>query len=172
MPLSRERMREYQRERRAGNPERTQRENREAARRLRERMATEPGLRERRQAMVRRWQEENRELVAEQARLRYDRLREQPVSVEELRAKNREGQLRYRGKPANAIKTQARWKAAAALKRGRLKRGPCGVCGSEWAEMHHADYTKPYVVEWLCRRHHQMRHRKWERESPPSALHP
>jgi hypothetical protein len=43
------------------------------------------------------------------------------------------------------------------LKRGKLQREPCEVCGSD-AQMHHPDYSQPLVVFWLCRKHHHAFH--------------
>lgn len=42
---------------------------------------------------------------------------------------------------------------------GSLKEKPCENCGSNKAEMHHDDYTKPLKIRWLCRRHHRKIHR-------------
>ena len=39
------------------------------------------------------------------------------------------------------------------LKRGKLFKQPCEVCGGN-AQIHHPDYTKPLEIKWLCRRHH------------------
>jgi hypothetical protein len=36
---------------------------------------------------------------------------------------------------------------------------PCQVCGSEITYAHHTDYRKPFLVEWLCGRHHFEVHR-------------
>ena len=44
------------------------------------------------------------------------------------------------------------------LKRGKIKRQGCAVCG-EPAQMHHEDYSKPLDVMWLCKAHHQALHR-------------
>lgn len=33
-------------------------------------------------------------------------------------------------------------------------------CGDPRADAHHADYSKPLEVEFLCRRHHAARHRQ------------
>ena len=167
----REYFREYMRRRRAADPGRAREENRKAYDRAKGREAVDPALREKRVGVMRRWQEENRERLAEKARLRYDRLRENPVSREELLARNREGSLRYRGAEKNRAKVEARWRAAAAVKAGVLKRGPCGVCGDERSQMHHPDYGKPLEVEWLCRKHHLERHRSTD-GPPPTALHP
>ena len=44
-----------------------------------------------------------------------------------------------------------------AIKGGRVKRLPCLVCG-EKAEAHHADYSRPLDVMWLCSGHHKEAH--------------
>jgi len=43
------------------------------------------------------------------------------------------------------------------IKRGKLKRGFCEVCGKEKVgiiEAHHDDYLQPLKVRWFCREHH------------------
>ena len=37
------------------------------------------------------------------------------------------------------------------LKRGKIQRLPCVSCASLAAQMHHADYTKPLAIVWMCR---------------------
>jgi len=44
------------------------------------------------------------------------------------------------------------------VKRGKIIKQPCSVCGLTPAEGHHEDYSKPYDVVWLCRKHHAERH--------------
>jgi hypothetical protein len=44
------------------------------------------------------------------------------------------------------------------IRRGKVKRQPCEVCGRK-AEAHHTDYSKPLEVRWLCTRHHRELHR-------------
>lgn len=47
-----------------------------------------------------------------------------------------------------------------AIRRGRIERGPCEVCGTtENVHGHHDDYSKPLDVRWLCRDHHLELHR-------------
>src|SRR5208283_1696597 len=53
-------------------------------------------------------------------------------------------------------------------RRGWLRQKPC-TCGNPFTVMHHADYTRPLDVEWLCRRCHRERH---EGKSPRAALEP
>lgn len=52
-----------------------------------------------------------------------------------------------------------------ALKEGKLKRGPCEVCGEQRVEAHHVDYDKPFEIRWLCRMHHTKLHAQMKRES-------
>lgn len=60
----------------------------------------------------------------------------------------------------NPEKNTARQAVANALRDGRLARGPCGVCGTTVkVQTHHADYSKPLAVEWLCFKcHREERH--------------
>ncbi|PYE13388.1 hypothetical protein C7410_14743 [Paraburkholderia silvatlantica] len=47
---------------------------------------------------------------------------------------------------------------ARAIQTGELKRHPCWVCGDAKVEGHHADYSRPLDVVWLCRLHHRQAH--------------
>ena len=38
----------------------------------------------------------------------------------------------------------------------------CEKCGAEGAHAHHDDYTKPLDVRWLCRTCHGIEHRTYE----------
>lgn len=58
-------------------------------------------------------------------------------------------------------KANARAYAKEYLKRGKLNKGKCEICGSE-AQMHHDDYDKPLQVRWLCRKHHLEHHKQIE----------
>lgn len=51
------------------------------------------------------------------------------------------------------------------VKRGRLSRGCCEVCGSAGVHGHHDDYDRPLAVRWLCPIHH----REWHLENGPGA---
>ncbi|MBY4947042.1 hypothetical protein K6V92_10470 [Cupriavidus respiraculi] len=44
-----------------------------------------------------------------------------------------------------------------AVRDGRLEKQPCLICGAS-AEAHHADYSRPLDVVWLCNRHHREAH--------------
>ena len=56
-------------------------------------------------------------------------------------------------------KDNARSYAYVYVKRGKLERKSCGHCGNQQSQMHHADYSKPLVVTWLCRPCHLRLHR-------------
>lgn len=47
-----------------------------------------------------------------------------------------------------------------ALDSGKLLKKPCVVCGERKADAHHPDYSQPYYVVWLCRKHHKEAHSK------------
>lgn len=52
-------------------------------------------------------------------------------------------------------KFKARSAVSNALRDRRLKRGACEVCGSLRVQAHHADYSKPLDVRWLCFKCHR-----------------
>ena len=56
-------------------------------------------------------------------------------------------------------KKSVRNKVQNLVRRGKLLRQPCSVCGQPKAEMHHSDYSKPFDVVWLCKQHHGTTHR-------------
>jgi hypothetical protein len=45
------------------------------------------------------------------------------------------------------------------IRRGKLKREPCEVCGRKLVQPHHHDYGKPLDVRWLCIPHHRAHHK-------------
>lgn len=52
-----------------------------------------------------------------------------------------------------------RRKLAYAVKTGKIKRMACEICGTvEDVHGHHEDYSKPLLVQWLCRKHHREKH--------------
>jgi hypothetical protein len=82
----------------------------------------------------------------------YEKARQQ---TPERRAKQR---AYVRRRPTE--KRAANIAAGNAIRDGRLIRQPCEVCGSEPAQAHHDDYSKPLDVRWLCRKHHLEHHGK------------
>lgn len=57
-------------------------------------------------------------------------------------------------------KTQIRANAVVhnELKRGRISRLPCIICGATEVEAHHPAYSLPLDVVWLCKTHHTEVH--------------
>lgn len=47
------------------------------------------------------------------------------------------------------------------VKRGKVNKTPCEVCGKNEVEGHHQDYNKPLEVRWLCKFHHLRLHGKY-----------
>lgn len=45
-----------------------------------------------------------------------------------------------------------------AVRENKIQRQPCSVCAEPNAEGHHEDYSKPFEVIWLCRKHHAEHH--------------
>lgn len=76
--------------------------------------------------------------------------------IEEVRAYDRKRGHRSYG----AEKDRARNLLAKAILRGKIERKPCEVCGAAKVDGHHADYSKPLDVRWLCRAHHMELHRR------------
>lgn len=60
-------------------------------------------------------------------------------------------------KPLARLKANCRAYANVYLKRGKIKKKSCEICGNE-AQMHHNDYSKPLEITWLCREHHIQFH--------------
>lgn len=60
--------------------------------------------------------------------------------------------------PEAKKRANARAYAKVYLRRGKLIKQPCIVCGDEDSQMHHADYDKPLDVIWYCRKHHLEHH--------------
>lgn len=57
-----------------------------------------------------------------------------------------------------ALKRKANATVNREIKAGRLIKQPCEVCGeTDYVEAHHADYSKPLEINWLCIKHHNER---------------
>lgn len=69
----------------------------------------------------------------------------------------------------NPEKRRAHKRVEYALKTGRLIRQPCERCGTERAQAHHDDYSRPLEVTWLCQAHHRQRHRELEAQQNAAA---
>ncbi len=55
-------------------------------------------------------------------------------------------------------RAKARQKITDAIRSGKIEKKPCEICGYEPAEAHHSDYSKPFDVNWLCKKHHREIH--------------
>lgn len=71
----------------------------------------------------------------------------------------RHAEASQRWSERNPERKRASTAVNAALRRGKLKRLPCLVCGDEKSEGHHPDYSAPLSVVWLCDEHHKAAHR-------------
>jgi len=57
------------------------------------------------------------------------------------------------------MKSNARAYLHVYVKRGKLTKLPCSICGDEKSEAHHTDYNKPIDVIWYCRKCHMEQHK-------------
>lgn len=85
--------------------------------------------------------------------------RERYYSRSDVLARKAATERTRRDDPAHIERISARYQARNALRRGEIAKRPC-VCGNARAEMHHADYSKPLNVSWLCRACHIAEHAK------------
>jgi len=72
----------------------------------------------------------------------------------------------------NPAKHAAHITVATAIKRGKLNKQPCEVCGSSNVHAHHDDYTKHLEVRWLCPKHHKEAHGIYAKPKPQKKLRP
>ena len=88
---------------------------------------------------------------------------ERQHEYERIRTKRPERKLKRieyqrRRRIRNKQKCSAYWKVAFAVSVGKIDRRPCVVCEDPNSEAHHADYSKPLDVQWLCFKHHRQLH--------------
>lgn len=76
----------------------------------------------------------------------------------ETRAKRLAYWNSYVALPENDKKYRARVALRTAVRRGKIARLPCEVCGVTRVHGHHDDYSKPFDVRWLCALHHRAHH--------------
>lgn len=67
-----------------------------------------------------------------------------------------------RAKQGNKIKVREMLRAK--VYSGHIKKLPCKLCGDTNSNAHHEDYSKPFDVIWLCRKHHMLVHKKYPTE--------
>src|SRR5688572_3115487 len=112
----------------------------------------------------RQWRQRNREYDREWKKQNPER---QKVYVQRWLAKNPDYIPEWRNRNRDKLKQSyakycerypERHKAyqavSRALRKGKLTKGPCEVCGNPNVHGHHEDYSRPLDVKWLCPRHH------------------
>lgn len=72
--------------------------------------------------------------------------------------------MKYRNKPGENVKHNARRKAQQAVKSKKLIKQPCINCKEPKSQMHHKDYSKPLDITWLCNKCHKQEHRRLKQE--------
>lgn len=71
----------------------------------------------------------------------------------------REFRKNYSYTEEDRLKNNARSYLRVYIRRGKVARGLCEVCGDPKTVGHHNDYTKPLQVKWLCKKHHLEIHK-------------
>lgn len=61
------------------------------------------------------------------------------------------------------MRRRARSVTRSLVRRGKLQKLPCVICGNPHSEIHHPDYNQPRLVIWLCPNHHREHHRHQRR---------
>ena len=100
-------------------------------------------------------------------RRKFDRERnkqpERRLKIKEWEQSERGKKSRTSSRKADREKNGYKYKARRLLRKavlmGYIIKKPCEVCGSLNSLAHHDDYSKPYDIIWLCRKHHSERHR-------------
>jgi predicted nucleic acid-binding Zn-ribbon protein len=109
------------------------------------------------------WREANAEKIREYQKNRPKRTPEQEKAkyLSRMRRIHGEGWKPRSERPKDPlkeVKRKAMVTYRTALKRGKLTRTPCHICGDEKVEGHHPDYSRPLDVVWLCKAHHLAIH--------------
>ncbi len=58
------------------------------------------------------------------------------------------------------LKDALRHRLERAVNTGKIKKLPCLICGSLKTVGHHADYSQPLSVTWICHEHHRQLHQE------------
>jgi hypothetical protein len=111
-------------------------------------------------ADVRRNRKSNIEYYRDYDKKRYKEPLRRAASLAAVRRRKRE----------EPLKNIARCAVYRAVKSGKLKRLPCQVCGGGDSHAHHADYSRPLDVAWLCERCHVEHGHGGHYSRPPVRL--
>ncbi len=83
----------------------------------------------------------------------YEKLRfQKPERKKLLRKYQEKRRKKYPGKE------RARKKTSSAIRDNKIIRNPCEICGDKKSEAHHLDYRRPFLISWLCFKHHRKLH--------------
>jgi hypothetical protein len=76
--------------------------------------------------------------------------------------------MRYDAVKKNRLNNRNKYLANSRLKyavrTGKVKKETCRICGALKSQGHHANYSKPLEVVWLCDYHHKEEHKKIREE--------
>jgi hypothetical protein len=103
-------------------------------------------------ALRKAWYQAHKEICREYSKIWLDKVKNDPLCRAKHYAATRLWRLR------NKEKDKAHHLLAKAIKKGKIIREACSVCGTEQAQGHHNDYNQPLAVIWLCPLHHMALH--------------
>lgn len=115
-----------------------------------------------------RYAKKNRESINKRVRDDYNQEPEKYLDrLRENRKSNKDTLKRYRENHREKINAQNQLRDH--VKRGNIiKPSKCSICASDkWIEAHHADYTKPLDVVWLCKKCHVSIHKGFKDRVQP-----
>lgn len=96
-----------------------------------------------------------RDIIGEDDVERYRELGRKSYIRNQIKNRERRKEHYVNNKP----QYQAHEAVQRAIQKGLLVRLPCIICNEPKSDGHHEDYSKQLDVIWLCRKHHQRRHR-------------
>lgn len=96
---------------------------------------------------------------------RYYRNREKRLEKDRIRYENMSDEQKRERFLLAVLRNKKKWKVRQtvrnAISREKIRRLPCEECGEKETHAHHNNYSKPLQVEWLCKKHHYEKHRKY-----------
>lgn len=76
----------------------------------------------------------------------------------DFRSKWKERKLKELKDPLILIRSKVRQKTKNLVRKGKIKKKSCIVCGNKKVIAHHEDYRNPLKVIWMCQKHHKDYH--------------
>lgn len=101
--------------------------------------------------------QKNKEHMDEKNKNWVNKNRERSNAIKSKYKQTEKGRLTaVRTREKNKKHITARNKINYLINSGKIERGACAICGStKDVDAHHENYDEPYVIIWLCKKHHE-----------------